>query len=99
MAQPLSCDICQAENGVQMLTNLQDGSTLVIGAQCLPAFYGHSLLTVMEAGEHKGPPTKCQACRRIHEQMAVLTAAAAEPVPDPAGLDDEPVPDLSDTLE
>jgi hypothetical protein len=61
MAQPLNCDICAAEPGVQMLTNLADGSVMVLGGLCLPVFYGHSVLQVMAAGEHKGPASKCQA--------------------------------------
>lgn len=69
MAQPIACDICSLEEAVQMLTNLTDGSVLAIGPACMPAFYGHSALTTMDAGEHKGPAGKCQACRRMHERM------------------------------
>lgn len=69
MAQSIACDICQQEEAVQMLTNLTDGSVLAMGPACLPQFYGHSALTVMDAGEHKGPAGKCQACRRMHERM------------------------------
>lgn len=74
MAQQLSCDICHDEPAVQMLTNLQDGTVLVMGAGCLPVFYGQSALMVMGAGEHAGPPTKCQACRRTHERMTTPVA-------------------------
>lgn len=69
MAQPIACDICGLETAVQMLTNLEDGTVLAIGAACLPQFYGQSVLIVIAAGEHKGPATKCQACRRFHERM------------------------------
>lgn len=76
MAQPIACDICQAEEAIQMLTNLHDGTVLAVGAMCLPAFYGHSVLTVMQAGVHKGPAGKCQACRRVHERMTTPVAPA-----------------------
>lgn len=76
MAQPIACDICTTEQAVQMLTNLQDGTVLAIGAACLPDFYGHSLLVVMDAGQHKGPAGKCQACRRVHERMTTPPAPA-----------------------
>lgn len=69
MAQQLYCDICTSEEAVQMLTNLADGSVLMLGPACLPQFYGHSVLAAMDAGEHKGPAGKCQACRRMHERM------------------------------
>lgn len=74
MAQSLPCDICQQEEAVQMLTNLTDGSVLTMGAACLPHFYGHSALATMDAGTHKGPAGKCQACRRMHERMTTPVA-------------------------
>lgn len=69
MAQPLTCDICQAEPAVQMLTNVQTGDVMMIGIGCAPVFYGQSLSLVLDAGEHKSIPSKCQTCRRIHEHM------------------------------
>jgi len=74
MAQQLNCDICQDEPGVQMLTNLTTGDTMVMGEACLPGFYGHCLLQLTGAGEHRGPANKCQACRRVHEQMTTPVA-------------------------
>lgn len=74
MAQQIACDICAEEVAIQMLTNLTDGSVLAMGPACLPQFYGHSALTVMDAGEHKGPAGKCQACRRMHERMTTPVA-------------------------
>ena len=94
MAQPIACDICGLEEAVQMLTNLTDGSVLALGPACMPAFYGHSALTTMDAGEHKGPAGKCQACRRMHERMttpvtpldvAPADSTTADPVPDTTG--------------
>ena len=82
MAQQLYCDICASEEPVQMLTNLADGSVLMLGPACLPQFYGHSVLAVLDAGEHKGPAGKCQACRRTHERMTTPAA--------PAGAGDAP---------
>lgn len=79
MAQILPCDICQQEPAVQMLTNLEDGTVLTMGAACLPQFYGQSTLIVMNAGEHAGPPTKCQACRRTHERMTTPVAPLSIP--------------------
>lgn len=88
MAQSISCDICSAEEAIQMLTNLQTGEVLAMGASCMPVFYGQSVLQVMEAGEHKGLPQKCQACRRVHEHMMMLTrpaAVPADPIPPATG--------------
>lgn len=79
MAQSIGCDICGSEEAVQMLTNLSTGEVLAMGASCLPVFYGQSVLQVMDAGEHKGLPQKCQACRRVHEYMTMLTRPAAVP--------------------
>lgn len=79
MAQQIACDICAEEVAIQMLTNLTDGSVLAMGPACLPQFYGHSALTVMDAGEHKGPAGKCQACRRMHERMQTPVASLDAP--------------------
>ena len=76
MAQPIACDICTTGPAVQMLTNLQDGTVLTMCAACLPGFYGHSVLAIMDAGQHKGPAGKCQACRRVHERMTTPPAPA-----------------------
>ena len=89
MAQPLYCDICSAEEAVQMLTNLADGSVLMIGAACLPQFYGQSVLITMDAGEHKGPAGRCQACRRMHERMTTPVAPLDTAPPAPETPDDE----------
>jgi hypothetical protein len=91
MAQPVYCDICGQEQAVQMLTNLETGETIAMGPGCLPVFYGQSTLAVMDAGEHKGLPQKCQACRRVHERMT-LTARPAPPADDagPANVKDQP---------
>lgn len=97
MAQPISCDICQEENAVQMLSNLVTGEVIAMGPACLPVFYGQSALAVMDAGEHKGLPQKCQACRRVHERMTLAAAAAA---PDqgtgPANVKDQAAPAAAD---
>ena len=88
MAQAIACDICSAEEAIQMLTNLQSGEVLAMGPACMPVFYGQSVLQVMDAGEHKGLPQKCQACRRVHEHMMMLTSPAAvpaDPIPPAAG--------------
>lgn len=87
MAQPLYCDICSLEEAVQMLTNLADGSVLMLGPACLPQFYGHSVLAAMDAGEHKGPAGKCQACRRMHERMTTpVTPLDVQAPADPAEI-------------
>jgi hypothetical protein len=78
MAQPIACDICSEENAVQMLTNLTTGEVLCMGPACLPVFYGQSVLGVMDAGEHKGLPQKCQACRRVHERMTLAGRPATD---------------------
>jgi len=69
MAQAIPCDICGEEQAIQLLTSMTDGQTIAMGPACLPVFYGQSLLLVLEAGEHKGPASKCQACRRTHEHL------------------------------
>lgn len=74
MAYDIPCDICNLEPSAQMLTNLGDGTVLAIGAACLPQFYGQMTLELFQAGEHKGPATKCQACRRFHERMTTPIA-------------------------
>jgi hypothetical protein len=90
MAQPLSCDLCGAEQAVLMQTNLIDGSVLAIGGLCLPQFFGGAVLGVIGSDGHAGPPTKCQACRRTHERMTTPVAPiAAEPLADPS-LENEP---------
>lgn len=94
MAQPIACDICTTGPAVQMLTNLQDGTVLAMCAACLPAFYGHSVLAVMDAGEHTGPAGKCQACRRVHERMTTPPAPAG--TPDTAGNQPAGAPDTAD---
>lgn len=75
MAQMPACDICGQENAVQMLTSFVDGATFAIGPACTPMFFGQLALQAFEAGEHKGPATKCQACRRFHERMTTPVAA------------------------
>ena len=91
MAQPITCDVCNGEQAVQLLSNLETGEVLALGPGCLPVFYGQSVLAMMDAGEHKGLPQKCQACRRVHERMTLAVAAAA---PDhgtgPANVKDQP---------
>lgn len=74
MAQPLTCDLCQAEDAVLMQTTLTDGSSMTVGAMCLPLFFGGAVLGVIGSDGHAGPPTKCQACRRTHERMTTPVA-------------------------
>lgn len=74
MAYDIPCDICNQEPSAQMLTNLGDGTVLAIGPACLPQFYGQMTLELFQAGDHKGPATRCQACRRFHERMTTPVA-------------------------
>lgn len=69
MATQLTCDVCGEEPGIQMLTNLTDGTTMVIGAACNTEFYVQSTILLLETGQHEGPRTKCAACRILHERM------------------------------
>ena len=99
MAQPIACDICSLEEAVQLLTNLTDGSVLAIGPACMPEFYGNSALVTMDAGEHKGPAGKCQACRRMHERMTTpVTPLDVQPATDnqPAPVADTPEPEAAE---
>lgn len=85
-----------------MLTNLSTGEVLAMGASCMPVFYGQSVLQVMDAGEHKGLPQKCQACRRVHEYMTMLTrpaAVPADPIPPAEGHAADPGNDDTPTGE
>lgn len=75
MAQMPACDICGQENAVQILSSFVDGATFAIGLACTPMFFGQLALQAFEAGDHKGPATKCQACRRFHERMTTPVAA------------------------
>lgn len=79
MAQQLICDLCSAEQAVLMQTTLTDGSTMLIGPACLPLFFGGAVLGVIGSDGHAGPPTKCQACRRTHEQMTTPVAPISIP--------------------
>lgn len=80
MAQQLTCDICQSEDAVQMLTNVHTGDVLMIGPSCAPLFYSQCLLQVIGSDGHAGVPGKCQACRRIHERttLAAVTPAGED---------------------
>lgn len=69
MAQQLVCDLCGEENAVVMFNNLTDGTAMTVGAFCLPTFFGGAMLGSIGSDPHAGPPTKCQACRRVHERM------------------------------
>jgi len=102
MAADIPCDICSLEPAAQLLTNLTDGNVLAIGGACLPQFDGHMPLDLFQAGEHKGPATKCQACRRFHERMttpvAPLNVEYDDSVPGaraPAAPDTAPAGDVS----
>lgn len=99
MAQPIPCDLCNVNEAVQMLTNLDTGQVMTMCPACIPAFYGHSLLTVIDAGEHKGPAGKCQACRRVHERMTTPVAPIGVAQPDGSTYSDEPVPDTAEVAE
>lgn len=90
MAAPLTCDVCTSEPAVQMMTNVTDGTVLALGAQCLPGFYGASVLIMMDAGDHKGPAGKCQACRRFHERMTTPVTPIGVPAGDQNDHTDEP---------
>jgi hypothetical protein len=68
------CDICQEEPAAQMLSNMESGTVMTLGLNCLPVFYEQSIRTLLEAGEHKGPASKCQACRRVHEKITTPVA-------------------------
>jgi len=79
MAQPITCDLCQAETAVLMQTNVADGDILAVGPGCLPMFYGGAVMAVMDLPPHTGPASKCQACKQIHAQM---TPGITPPGPD-----------------
>lgn len=85
MAAQLTCDVCQAEPAAQMLTNVESGDVMTLGLNCLPIFYGQSILTLINAGEHKGPASKCQACRRFHERMTTPVAQLGADTADDGG--------------
>lgn len=89
MAQQLICDLCNAEEAVLMQTTLLDGSAMLVGPTCLPLFFGGATLGVIGSDGHAGPPTKCQACRRIHERMT--TPVAPLSIPEATPMDENPV--------
>lgn len=85
MAAQLPCDLCGEEAAVVMFNNLVDGSAMTVGALCLPTFFGGAMLGSIGSDAHAGPPTKCQACRRVHERMTTPVAPmTAQP---PADVD------------
>ncbi len=83
MAADIPCDLCGEEAAVVLMNNLVDGGTMAVGSLCAPMFFGGAMLGAIGSDAHAGPPTKCQACRRVHERMttpvAPLTAQAAPP--------------------
>lgn len=84
MASQLACDLCQEEPAVLMQTNLTDGSSLTIGAACIPMFFGGAVLGAIGSDGHAGTAGKCQACRRTHERMTTpVTQLAEQPAADP----------------
>lgn len=38
MAQPMICQVCEAEPAVIIPTVVEDGTTIMVGAECLPSF-------------------------------------------------------------
>lgn len=89
MAADLPCDFCGEEAAMLMMNSLADGSVITVGARCLPTFFGGAMLGAIGSDAHAGPPTKCQACRRVHERMttpvAPLTAEPPADAGEPAG--------------
>jgi len=87
MAQPINCELCNSEPAVMMQMNLTDGSSISVGAGCIPVFLVGAVSGVTGAGEHKNTPGKCPACKITHDQMTPAPAApaAAEPNPVPTG--------------
>ena len=50
MAKPLNCDLCEVEPAVLMVTNINDGDTLTVGANCVAPW------AMAMAGIAEGPP-------------------------------------------
>lgn len=84
MAQAISCDTCQAEPAVLMVTNLGNGDTFAIGPACLPAW---CLATAQEltdtmfvpAGSQTAEPAAKGAKSGRRGKAAEQAAEAAEP--------------------
>jgi hypothetical protein len=64
-----------------MLTNVESGAVMMLGLNCLIIFYGQSLLTLLGSDGHSKIPSKCQACRRVHEHMTVVPAPETDTNP------------------
>lgn len=92
MAAQLPCDLCDQESAVVMFNNLVDGSAMTVGAACLPTFFGGAMLGSIGSDAHAGPPTKCQACRRVHERMTTPVAPLSVPADEPPTLESESTP-------
>jgi hypothetical protein len=95
MAAQLPCDLCEQEAAVVMFNNLVDGSAMTVGALCLPTFFGGAMLGAIGSDAHAGPPTKCQACRRVHERMTTPVAPLTAQPP----ADDGQAPSEADDSE
>lgn len=95
MAAELPCDFCGAEAAVLMMNSLTDGSVVTVGAACLPLFFGGALLGAIGSDGHAGPPTKCQACRRVHERMTTPVA----PLSITAEQGDQPPAEAADAAQ
>jgi|SRR6185437_8998926 len=89
MAAQLPCDLCEQEAAVVMFNNLVDGSAMTVGALCLPTFFGGAMLGAIGSDAHAGPPTKCQACRRVHERMTTPVAPLTAQPDQPETLDNQ----------
>lgn len=90
MAAQLPCDLCEDEPAAVLLNNMADGSSMAVGAACLPMFFGGALLGAIGSDGHAGPPTKCQACRRTHERMTTPVAPLSAQPDQPAEPESAP---------
>jgi hypothetical protein len=95
MAAQLPCDLCEQEVAVVLFNNLADGSSMSVGALCLPTFFGGAMLGAIGSDTHAGPPTKCQACRRVHERMTTPVA----PLSITAEQGDQPPAEAADAAQ
>lgn len=95
MAQPITCDGCQGELAVLMVTNIGNGDTFAVGADCLPGWHiasAQELLNVTLApqaaptpdptGEQPSPP-KSKRGKAKRADTGDDTPPDEQPVGDP----------------
>lgn len=93
-AQPIYCNLCDAEIGAMMVSNLTNGDTLAVGPNCMHAWLT-SMLAALTPEPEMGAPAPPPGEGPTGEGE---TAAAKPRRPRPAPKRPTVVPDRSDDI-